>query len=522
MNKTTVTVVFGLLLLGGGLYLVYTNNSETAYERQPIVYDEVFVTPSPIPVPVAGVVSAANQATIYAQTAGVVTVLPYKEGAAFGLGAVLASQRTPVADAEVGLAVARAGLAAAEREAAVAAATASAETASVRAYSAEELATLRTLHNDTRLTESVETLAAAVTANAGVALGAMDYITENRSLFTADGLRQYNETLRLTFGTVPNYFRGGVLYAGSVDVSLKEVLQTIREDTAVTAVEAQNAASITLQVLEALNQVMETAEADVFERNALTPEAKAAYLTQKNAVTATAANVVNVRQAAQQAIDGVLEDAVAQNLSVTVSAIDSEAAATQATFAVAVANAAAATAAAEVAVAEAVRSLGAVAAPFAGVVERVLVEEGEYVQPGTPLVRVAGNGLRELTVTVPTASSKGLAVGQTFTVDGAVVGTVDRFSPSVVGHGRTVVITLTASSVAVGETLRGEILIDTATDVYAVPRAYLHFTSEGPGLLYKDGTTTAVTILQDAGTTLYVSAPSVPDSPLVPAGRSVQ
>ena len=46
-------------------------------------------------------------------------------------------------------------------------------------------------------------------------------------------------------------------------------------------------------------------------------------------------------------------------------------------------------------------SLAYTQAPFAGVVSKVYVEDGEYVTPGTPLLELRGTGVYEVAVTVP-------------------------------------------------------------------------------------------------------------------------
>lgn len=482
------------------------NDLQTAY----------YLATSSILVPVVGTVTAAKSATIYAQTAGVVTTLPYKEGAVVTTGVPLSVQATPVLAAQVQLAQAQAGLTGAQQRAGVSAQGDKVQIASARLLSATEVARLRAAQNDARITESLDTLLGTIHVNATVALSAMDYISNNRSLFSGDGLRQFEQVLRYVYGMPPSYFNGGIMYGGSRPLSLREQLEAIQKSADVTPLAIENATTLTLSILETLAQVLVTAERQTFDRMIKTDKSTSAYLAQKNAVASAILSLQATKQAVQQVIDKALEDYVVQGSQVTVSELDEAAALAQRMFAEEIADWSAAVTAAQIGVVVEQAALGTVRAPFAGVVSRVLIEEGEYVSPGTPLLQLVGDGAREIIVTVPASFGELITPGQSFVVAGQVAGVVDRVSPATVGSGQMVVIALQQSNVRVGESVRGSIVTESTDTVYAVPRSYVYFGDNGPFIRYQTGEESPVYILHDAMGTLYVEVVTVLTESLVP------
>lgn len=518
MNKSTILGMTLLVFVMGGVFVIRSSESVDAKTDLSVVNTPTYLATSSLPVPVVGTVRATDTATIYAQTAGVVTALPYVEGSEVGVGTPLVQQHTPVASAQVALAQAQAGLAAVERSAAVASSDDRLSSASARAYSAEELATLRARANNRRIAEVVDTSLVTTKANSATALAAMDFITSNRSLFTADGLRLYEASLRQSYGLPPSYFNGGVLYGAPKVTSLRETLTAIQQNDEASLVEIETAATLMVNVLETLNQVLETGERDVFQRGVTSIDAttKAEYLAQKTSVSEALAALSARQQAIQQIVDATLEDALSQDLAVTVSELDRTAAETQRDFAREIADWSGAVAMAGVGVAGAEQSLGTVRAPFAGVVSRVLIEAGEYALPGTPILELIGDGAREIEVSVPATFGQHILVGQPFVVDGEVVGVVDRVSPTTVGRGQTVFITLTAPLFSVGESIRGVIMTEPTEILHVVPRSFVHFSSDGAFVRYENGIVSPVRIVHDAVTDFYLRVETVKPEALVP------
>ena len=77
-------------------------------------------------------------------------------------------------------------------------------------------------------------------------------------------------------------------------------------------------------------------------------------------------------------------------------------------------------------------------APFAGTIEAVLLEAGEYAQPGQAVLRITGQGITEVEIRVPPHMLDTLSVGETVPVraslsDAAFSGVVSEISASSTG-----------------------------------------------------------------------------------------
>ena len=111
-------------------------------------------------------------------------------------------------------------------------------------------------------------------------------------------------------------------------------------------------------------------------------------------------------------------------------------------------------------------------APFDGLVLEHLVERGQTVMPGTPLL-IYGSSRRELVMDVPSTDlAGGLAEGNPVVFDGGR-GTVSRVGAWAKGPGQLVEVHVEVADQAalppVGSTIGARIVLDEATDACAVP-----------------------------------------------------
>ncbi|MEY3783698.1 MAG: hypothetical protein RLZZ230_20 [Candidatus Parcubacteria bacterium] len=507
-GKLLITVALGIIV-SVSAFSVFTNEVEVAMgqdvEKQ--LTNKIYLSTSTLPVLVSGVVEAADSATIYAETAGVITVLPLREGALVTTGQVLSRQATPVANAHVQLAQAELGLVKLQQAQSVELNNLSAKQATVRTYSAQEIATLRTVSNDKRVTEAKAALLKTIEQNLLTTVTAIDYVNNNRPLFSATGLRVYDSVVKDLYGTSPKYFIGGVQHTITNSADILPLLTELKNNPSASVTEVQTLAALTAQQLNAVSYLFTTAESDVFDRGSsfMTPALQTEYLNQRTAVLA-AAQIMQVNQATtEQVIDRTLEEAVAQNTTVSVTDLDEQLAATQNQYAVKIANQSELVSGAAIAVAAAEQSLGVVTSPFSGIVSKVYAHVGEYVTPGTPLFTLVGTGARELRVSVPAYLLPSVSIGQSFSVDGEAQGFVNRFSAVSEGGSGEVIITLTSDAdMTVGASVIGYLELVCDKNIYQVPRTYIHFTNNGPQLVYASGVKSAVEIIYDSGAELYI------------------
>lgn len=482
--------------------------------------EKVYLSTTTIPVLVSGVVSATDSTIIYSQTAGVVTDLLTREGSKVTSGSLLVRQSTPVFDAERQLVVAQSNLANLQQGAAVAVREGGVETAGLRTYSASEIANLRDIGTNNRVNETSDSLMTSAQSSVLTAIEAINYINNNRSLFSAEGLRLYDEVVSDLYGRIPNYFRGGITRPVKSTEDILALLKDIQSGQNLSPLALPEVSVLMNVQLEALSYLFSTAESDIFDRESsfVTSDIQNEYLIKRSSVLASA-NLLQVAQAKwQQVIDGALEEKVSLGTNVAVTEVDQHLAESQAEYARQIALQSSSVGRASEAVVSAQQSLGQLKAPFAGVVSRVHVEKGEYVIPGTPLLTLVGSGARELEVSVPAYLLRDISVGQTFIIGGAVVGFVERFSSVSEGGSGSVIISLSTEVVIpVGSSIMGSLIIETSESVYSVPRAFVHFASDGPYLQYESGKQSPITIVYDTGSTLFLKVSELNDLPLVPA-----
>ncbi|MCA9362625.1 hypothetical protein KC906_04570, partial [Candidatus Kaiserbacteria bacterium] len=382
--KQWVAVVVGVavavLVLGGfsGALGQGSEVTEQSVDRS----KRVSLSTSSIPVRVSGVVEAAQSTIVYAQTAGVVTDLLVREGGEVAAGTVLVRQALPVAEARLVFSAAERELSGLEQSLQTELRSGGALQAEHRSRSAADIASLRAVSTDTRVTEAVTALTTTAAESTLSIIGSINYINNHRYLFSATGLELYEAVVADLYGSVPDYFQSGVVNGNAGVVDLQSVLQAVQ--TTEDPVALETFTFLLEGQLAALTALYETAESDVFDRQASYVDSalQSEYLTMRESVLLTAAALQTSRTAYQQELDGVLEDEVLQNTTVTVSAIDAELASLQAQYAARLAAQSDRVAAAGVAVVAAELSLGRLTAPFSGVVSKVFVDEGEYVVPG--------------------------------------------------------------------------------------------------------------------------------------------
>ncbi len=513
----TAALVTGIaVVLGGSHFLVASEPVQESVAATAGTKSSVYLSTSTVPMRVSGVVSAADSAIIYAQTAGVITELPAQEGTRVTPGQLLARQATPVADAHVALAAAERELAVTQQSQSIEVTAGQASQAEVRSYSAAEIAALRTAGNSNRTAEVSSSLLTAVEQGFLSAIEAVQYVNENRPLFSADGLDLYDEVVTDLYGRIPNYFLGPVLRAKSTSENMQLLIEETRNASVSDADKLVLLGTLAAAQLSTLHQLFTTGESDVFDRRStsVTDSEQAEYLTQRRAVLAAEQSLLGVLAQFQQVTDEVLEDTVGQQTNVSVTAIDGELAALQARYAGLIAAQSEQVARAGEGVAVAEQSLGYARAPFAGTVAKVLADVGEYVLPGTPLLRLVGTGARELEVSIPVSVLPAVQTGQEFRVADQVVGFVARVSEVSEGGSGKAIITLTGETLPlIGASLSGD-LMTPLDSVFAVPRSHVFFDTDGPYIKYEDGETSRVAVVYDTGAVLYLTVPRIKHIPL--------
>ncbi len=506
MTKNT-KIISAITIVTLFLFIIFNNNLTTQdfeFKNDKSISKEVRLSTTTIPVAVAGLVVPADEVTVRAQTAGILSFLAVEEGQNVSAKAILAKQSLPVMEAQVILAQTQSEMTNLQQTLANESAIKNSEGVSVRAYSANEIAQLRNDANNARINEVSNIVLDTAEANMLTAVEAINFVNNNRSIFTAEGLKTYDNVVFSLYGRMPNYFKGSVTSQNYNTNNVLEFFTETKNNPNRTAIDVQNLAALTEAQLKALSFLFTTAENDVFSRDKNVPTVIDEYLAKRGAIIEAQLRLQSVTPNLQTSIDSSLQDTVNQNTSVTIANSDKELAEIQAEYATRIKDQSKVVAKAAEGVAYAAESLGTIMAPFSGVITNVMVKRGAVLMPGETLFTIMGDDLREIEVTIPSSLISQIRVGQKFIVKEKVVGYVDRFSPYAIGGGAKLIISLTDDSYRIGESVIGEIAVDSAEEVYIIPRSYMQFSSAGPFINYKNGSSTAIEIIYDAGERVFI------------------
>ncbi len=479
------------------------SSKDTAQTKKTYTLQETVL----LPVPVSGVVNATNHVVVRAKTAGEVIDIYANEGAVVEQGQLLAKQNTPVENAQYGLAVAEADFSKVQNDAMVS----SRNTESVKqtqvAFSARDLALLRQVGNESAVAESTKQLAITLEAAVANLSATADFIGQNRSLFTASGMKLFSQFLTDLYSRQPGYLSGSVQFDVTGTENIINRLEKSKANGQYDASEIQALAVLVGVQLDALAELFTTGERTVFDNQQVDRESSlyAEYLNKRAETFVAKNNVQSAMAGLRSTLTSASEDALGQAKSVAITEADAKEAVRQAEFAEALARASVAVSDRSQGVVNAQIGLGNAVAPFSGTVSRVETEVGEYLQPGSPILTLVGTAGKELVVSVPAIFVNHLEVGQEFVSNDKVVGYVDRFSTVVEKGSVQVVIDLVAEELMVGDSITGNIsLTQGATDVLSLPRAYIHFTSAGATVKTSTNEHIPVVIVYDYGETVFV------------------
>ena len=471
-----------------------------------------------IPVLASGVVKAADSTIIYAKTPGEVKDLLVREGGVVKAGQVMLRQSSPVTTARLELVKQEAALTKLQQTLNQEVNTLKTDKATVAAEKAANTALLRAVSDDKQVSEASDALLANLDTAVTTAVSAIDYVNNHRSLFSAAGLARYDEVVSDLYGRIPNRFSSGLAKPAAEKTSLVQLLEKAKTDNNPAYLETL--ALLTQAQLEGLVDLFKTAEEDVFDRQEtlITDNDRNEYLTMRTNTLSALQTLISGRINFSQVTDGVLQDKVNQKSGVEISEVDRNLAALQEKYGNLIASQTKRVSEAQIGVVRAELSLLEPAAPFSGVVTEVLVDKGQYVTPGTPLFKLVGQGGRELELNVPSYLLGGVKLGQPYRYQNRVIGHVSRFSRISESGSGTVVVTLNPDNkLPVGTAISGELEVKSGEDVYKVPRAFVHFDSDGIYLKYEDKTVTGGLVVYDAGEHLYLTVDQYKDKPLLPA-----
>jgi multidrug efflux pump subunit AcrA (membrane-fusion protein) len=470
---------------------------------------------STLPYEVSGTVKAKQDIVVRAKTAGTVGRILAREGAPVAEGELMLALEVPLVGEKIALQGAQNEYARLSHEGSVIGVEAGELRAQVQSKSAETVLGITGTSSASEEVHATELLRVQLHGSLLSLVTALDFIDANRIYFSGESAEKFRETLGTLYGRTPSYLIGGVRYAIDSEEDILGLLETAREGE-----ELLELARIAGRELNTVQVIFKNAEYDFLDEGRLNPSDAlySAYLEHR----ATLISGTGDLESAVANLDGVLHGNTLSvhgaETDVLIGTIDYSSATrtTENTRALLGQNVAVGEAGLSLLYGE--EALGMLRAPFAGVVAEVFVEEGEYVTPGTPLVRLSGTGAQELLVSLPAVMLEHVREGLAFSVSGSTEGFISRFVPVVTDGSVSVFIELSGTPRTVGSTLRGAVQVESEeSDLVRIPRKFLYFGNDGPYVRTEGGRNIPVTIVHDGGGELYVQGAEPIEEKLIPA-----
>ncbi len=475
---------------------------------------------STLPYSVSGIIESSNSVVIRAETAGVIQAVTVVEGNLVHEGKIVLSQDTSVLENQIALSKAQGQLSSLMQNSAVIQGVGAVETSDVLRGSASTSLVLTQIQKAASTDSVAKLLASQLQASLIELVAALDFIDTKRSYFPKASMQLYNETVSTLYGAQPTYLGNSVMYKVSSHDDIVNLLEILKNEKNIDAQKMLELSKLVDVEIATASTMFFNAEQDFFDETLVGVDGDiyTTYLNHRRALTQGATGLETAMDAVLSAQNNGALAVHGVGIEKTLSEINSRT--TQDTYenTGAIYDQTSNVSNRQLDVLYAQKTLGSPVAPFTGVIAEVYIEEGDYVSPGTPLMKIVGNGARELEVRVPASMLPFLKEGLAFVVSGETKGFVSHFA-HVLQEGSVVVfIELTDTDVVVGESLEGEILFDIDSSLLiTIPRSHVFFNGNGAYVRTKSGSEVSVVIVHDLGEVLYVRSSSELVEELLPA-----
>ncbi len=502
MEKRTILRVGAVILALLFLFIWFHSNRSEVVNEEVRTTAPVYEPQDTYPLPVRGVVTAQYESAIAAKQSGTVETLVGREGMVVHQGDVLAVVVDPVLSAQRdvtayggALRVTTANSGALDSALASMTARSSSKEAAVTA----EITSAANANRVAELSQQLQATANQLTVSLPTMLS---FVQENRTLFTVQSRDLYDEVTDALYGQTPGQF----LLAWQNGGDGTDVIMALATATTTDAV--MSAAEDLYTTITKLEEVYARSESVFYDRTVLSrdDDRLTTFATLRAQISTFASSIASVRSQVAQMGDTTALSAVSSDEGMYRADVTSAVRAEQQLYAFRSSELSTALSDAELAAADAQLALGMIRAPYDGVITDVLVDPGQFVQPGTPLFSIASDGAREVEVSVPGQLRAQLMPGVVLYEKGEVVGVVDRVVPVAHGGGITAFIALSVAYPA-GTTLTGDLALPIAPrDVLKVmPRKFLSFAMTGPYVTTQSGDRIPVIVVHDRGDELLVT-----------------
>lgn len=525
--KTYSKIFLGVGLLFFVLFAVTTDskNNVAAETSDREVKEPVTLRQSQVPLTISGLVTPSESAVLAAKTAGELEAVLVHEGMPVKKGDALARISVPVAVAGYTEAEARSELNNLQQTQAVLQSNYEVAKAEANQNTARRIAELRNFSSEDSVQMAAQNLKIALEAHLAQSALVLDFIDNNQGYFDASAEELYEEVTRSLYGTLPSQFgaEGGATSRSADDAAaVRHLIAQAEQEESVDIPTISRAATMLEIQSQTLTFLLTEAEERVFgERDGGVPaEVYETFTGVRGGYFETLAVFSSQQSQFVDTVRVLEEQAEDTARAVVVTEADLAQAQSYQEMAEKINSAVAEVAAASQRVAAAKVELGVVRAPFDGVVVKVLTDVGAYMTPGTPIVELSGNDVKEIEITLASPVASFVEPGQALVLHNETIGTVQYVGAVASDGTRTAVASVLSQSFTVGSSMTAEIMVQLNGDVYVVPRTHVHFDALGAYILYEDQTQSRAGIVYDNGDVLYIAPAQVDiEQDLLPALR---
>lgn len=513
-RRSRLSVFLVGILIGTGVFYYFTHHSVeevvTADEAKAFVPE----APSSINMNVSGIVEAGESLTLYAKRAGFVRQVLVTEGDQVSTGDAILLSVDPVTEARLGVTEIAGALRVLEAKSSVASAANQNNLAGIAYEQSIALSALTASDSEESARQSAKQLEAALSQVEALLPQALRFVQDNKSLFTSESMDTYTEVVSAFYGGEPSYLRIGVTDASSGNALLDEVAKTKNASSSELLAVAKN---VNVEFAKLLN-LYQASESEFFDEDELSSDSAvlAGYSELRSAIAELSSGLAAATLGASSYGIGAEISGVTTSGNVASAKSNSDTASAVNDIMALIEGRSADLSNQELALVAAEMGLGLTEAPFAGVVTEVLVEKGQYVNAGEPLVRFSGTGVKEMKVKL-SGIGQSVSPGAAFLLKGKTVGQVDRVVPVLEAGSVTAYVVINDENLRVGEVVRGEVALGVPAGYKAVARDYVQFDEAGAYVTTKAGETVHLTIVHDTGAVLVVEPERELNEELVPA-----
>ena len=526
INK--ITFVFGIF--SGVILAIYTvvyldKNSVTANTKENLIPEtknlitkSFKLQPKAISLPVTGIVEYSQKAIVSAKQNGVLTKLSVTEGQKLNTGELISEQEAEILSKKIKLTEVENSLVSTQQSLQDTLNEVNNKKTNFIHQTNLKFSDLKKSHTKKENYEIDKSLIVSLKSAGFLISETFKFIDDNKPLFSAEGISKYEDVVLSWYGKAPDYLNQPPKTNHKNKTFTSDLLKDL-EKNMLKPDSLPTATVLVQEYLLSLQDIMQTAEADVFADDFTDLSKRNEYLQHKQRLITQNKKLNDAWLNWKRNLYNTSEQDFNLDTKSRVSDFDTKIYNTNFTYGKQITKNTELLNTAKLDLLSAEQSLFLTTAPFTGQVAEIYTEEGEYVRAGEAILKIVNDSSLELVTQIPSKllpSNPDILVGEEVLVNGKSVGTIDRLvTVSDTGFVQAFV-TITTKEIKPGSELSGYINVETDSNIFSLPKDFIYFKDTEPFIKYEDGEMVRVKIIYDNGADLWVRVQKNKDYNLIP------